>query len=229
MTDKQSRNPAESTPAGKLDLEDIRREYNVGSLSRKDMPDDPLDKCREWLGDAIRLKVIEPTALIVTTASLDGQPSSRTVLLKEISEEGTFVFYSNYESRKGHQIDLNPKVSLTLLWHQLQRQIHIEGLCRHVAPEVSDAYFAKRPYTSRIGARISPQSHPIPGRFFIVTEAAKEMAKVGLKVPRPENWGGFEVTPRRIEFWQGRPSRLHDRFLYLLREDGSWSLDRIAP
>lgn len=212
-----------------MNLEDIRRDYNVGSLSHSDMTEDPLDKCREWLEEALRLKVIEPTALIVSTATLDGQPCTRTVLLKEITEEGKFVFYSNYESRKGHQIDLNPKVSLTFLWHQLQRQIHIEGTCRHVAPEVSDAYFAKRPYKSQVGARISPQSHPIPNRMFIVTEFAKEALKVGVKVPRPESWGGFEVTPHRIEFWQGRPSRLHDRFLYLLQEDGSWSLTRIAP
>lgn len=215
--------------SGELNLEDVRRDYNVGSLSSSDMTADPLEKCREWLQDALRLKVLEPTAVIVGTATLDGQPSTRTVLLKELSADGKFVFYSNYLSRKGHQIDLNPRVSLTFLWHQLQRQIHVEGICRHVAPDVSDAYFAKRPYKSQVGARISPQSHPIPNRMFIVTEFAKEALKVGLRVPRPESWGGFEVTPHRIEFWQGRPSRLHDRFLYLLQEDGSWSLERIAP
>lgn len=211
-----------------LEVQNIRREYKVGSLSRKDMPADPILKSEEWIQEAIRLDVIEPTAVIVGTCGANGQPSTRTVLLKEI-HEGHFIFYSNYKSRKGQQIDENPKVSLTFLWHQLERQIHIEGICRHVAPEVSDAYFAQRSYKSRIGARISPQSHPIPNRMFIVTEFAKEALKYRLDVPRPDTWGGFEVIPHRIEFWQGRESRLHDRFLYELQADGSWSLCRIAP
>lgn len=211
-----------------LEVQNIRREYKVGSLSRKDMPADPIQKSEEWIQEAIRLDVIEPTAVIVGTCGSDLQPSTRTVLLKEI-HDGRFLFYSNYESRKGHQINENPKVSLTFLWHQLERQIHIEGVCRHVPPEVSDAYFAQRSYKSRIGARISPQSHVIPNRMFIVTEFAKEALKYRLDVPRPETWGGFEVTPHRIEFWQGRESRLHDRFLYELQQDGTWSLCRIAP
>lgn len=211
-----------------LEVQNIRREYKVGSLSRKDMPADPILKSEEWIQEAIRLDVIEPTAVIVGTCGANGQPSTRTVLLKEI-HEGHFIFYSNYKSRKGQQIDENPRVSLTFLWHQLERQIHIEGICRHVAPEVSDAYFAQRSYKSRIGARISPQSHPIPNRMFIVTEFAKEALKYRLDVPRPDTWGGFEVIPHRIEFWQGRESRLHDRFLYELQADGSWSLCRIAP
>lgn len=214
-----------------LHVEDIRRDYKVGSLSRKDMPSDPIVKMEEWIEEAINLKVIEPTAIIVGTSTPDGHPSTRTVLLKEL-DNGKIIFYSNYESRKGQQITCNPNVSITFLWHQLERQIHVEGTCKHVAPEVSDAYFDKRPYTSRVGARISPQSHPIPGRSFIVTEFAKESLKYTgtfRKVPRPDTWGGFEVTPHRIEFWQGRESRLHDRFLYELQSDGNWSLVRIAP
>lgn len=214
-----------------MHIEDIRRDYKVGSLSRKDMPANPIQKMEEWLQEAIDHKVIEPTAIVVTTSTPDGHPSSRTVLIKEINE-GKIIFYSNYDSRKGRQIKANPHVSVTFLWHQLERQIHVEGICEHVAPEVSDAYFDKRPYKSRVGARISPQSQPIPSRAFIVTEFAKESLKYTgtfRKVPRPDNWGGFEVTPSRIEFWQGRESRLHDRFLYELQEDGSWSLDRLAP
>ena len=211
-----------------LNIQDIRRDYKVGSLSEKDMPKDPLQKAEAWIREAIDLKVIEPTAVVVATADTEGRPSSRTVLLKEV-KDGKFIFYSNYESRKGRQIAANPYVSLTFLWHQLERQIHIEGICRHVPPEVSDAYFATRPYKSQVGARISPQSRPIPGRMFIVTEFAKEAVKYPFKVPRPETWGGFEVIPSRIEFWQGRESRLHDRFLYELGEDGSWSMHRIAP
>ncbi len=211
-----------------LEVQNIRREYKVGNLSRKDMPADPIEKCQSWIEEAIRLKVIEPTAVVVATCGLDLQPSTRTVLLKEI-HDGRFIFYSNYSSRKGEQIRENPKVSLTFLWHQLERQIHIEGVCKPVAPEVSDAYFAQRSYKSRIGARVSPQSKIIPNRMFIITAFAKEALKYRLDVPRPENWGGFEVTPRRIEFWQGRESRLHDRFLYELQEDKTWSLFRIAP
>ena len=212
-----------------LNLQDIRREYKVSSLSRKDMPADPLLKAEEWIQEAVDLKVIEPTAVIVSTADTEGHPSARTVLLKEV-KEGKFIFYSNYESRKGQQIDLNPHVCLTFLWHQLQRQIHVEGICRHVPGEVSDAYFRTRPYTSRVGARISPQSHPIPSRTWIMTEFAKESLKyTGRTVPRPDNWGGFEVIAHRVEFWQGRESRLHDRFLYEKQEDGTWSLDRLAP
>lgn len=214
-----------------MHIEDIRRDYKVGSLSRKDMPANPIQKMEEWLQEAIDHKVIEPTAIVVSTSTPDGHPSSRTVLIKEINE-GKIIFYSNYDSRKGRQIKANPHVSVTFLWHQLERQIHVEGICKHVAPEVSDAYFDKRPYKSRVGARISPQSQPIPSRAFIVTEFAKESLKYTgtfRKVPRPDNWGGFEVTPSRIEFWQGRESRLHDRFLYELQEDGSWSLDRLAP
>lgn len=214
-----------------LNVENIRREYGLGRLSKKDMPANPLVKCQEWLQEALNRKVIEPTAVVVTTVGEDGQPSSRTVLLKELNSEGRFVFYSNYESRKAQQIAQNPRVSLTFLWHQLERQIHIEGVAEHTPAEVSDAYFKKRSYISRIGARISPQSHPIPDRNFIVTEFAKESARLfGKRVPRPDTWGGFQVTPHRIEFWQGRESRLHDRFLYELQADGIWSEPvRLAP
>lgn len=214
-----------------IHLEDLRRDYKVGSLSRKDMPSNPIEKIEEWLQNAIDLEVIEPTAIIVATSTPDGRPSSRTVLLKELND-GKIIFYSNYESRKGEQISNNPHVSVTFLWHQLERQIHVEGTCKRVPPEVSDAYFDKRPYKSRVGARISPQSHPIPSRSFIITEFAKESLKYTgtfRKVPRPDNWGGFEVTPERIEFWQGRESRLHDRFLYELQQDGSWKIERLAP
>lgn len=211
-----------------LEIENIRRDYNVGSLSKNDMPADPLIKCDEWIQEAIALKVIEPTAIVVATCDTKGQPSTRTVLLKEL-QGGKFIFYTNYDSRKGQQIAENPNVSITFLWHQLERQIHIEGICQRVAPDISDAYYHKRPYKSRIGARISPQSHPIPNRLFIVSEFAKEALKHPFDPPRPDNWGGYEVTPRRIEFWQGRESRLHDRFVYELQDSGVWILDRVAP
>ena len=153
----------------------------------------------------------------------------RTVLLKEVVD-GRFVFYTNYDSRKGKQIAANPHVALTFLWHELERQIHVEGTIERLPAAESDAYFAMRPYKSRVGARISPQSQPIPSREYIMMRfAAESLRFVGREVPRPEHWGGFAVTPSRIELWQGRDSRLHDRFLYELQADGSWSLERLAP
>ncbi len=212
-----------------LHYENVRRDYTSHSLSRKDMTVNPFEKVNEWLEDAVKGNVLEPTAVIVGTSTPDGHPSMRTVLLKEVLND-EFIFYSNYESRKGQQMAANPHVALTFLWHELERQIHIEGTVRHLEPELSDAYFEQRPYTSRVGARISPQSHPIPNREYIMAAFAKESLKfVGRKVPRPDSWGGFAVKPERIEFWQGRSSRLHDRFLYLPNGDGTWSLTRIAP
>lgn len=213
-----------------LHLENIRRDYTKKSLTKKEMPTNPFDKVHEWLEDALQnKKVLEPTAVLVGTSTPDGHPSIRTVLLKEVLDD-EFIFYSNYESRKGQQLLSNPNIALTFLWHELERQIHVEGVAMRVEPEISDAYFAKRPYTSRVGARISPQSHPIPNREYIMVAFAKESLKyVGRTVPRPENWGGYKVKAVRIEFWQGRASRLHDRFLYELQEDKSWKLTRLAP
>ncbi len=212
-----------------LHLENVRREYISKSLSSKDMPADPFILIAKWLQDAIDAKALEPTAVIVGTSTPDGHPSTRTVLLKEVLGD-EFVFYTNYESRKGQQIASNPHVCLTFLWHELERQIHIEGNIRKLEPEISDAYFKTRPYKSRVGARISPQSRPIPGRTFIVTEFMKESLKyAGREVPRPGTWGGYAVKANRIEFWQGRESRLHDRFLYTRNEDNTWTLTRIAP
>ena len=212
-----------------LHLENIRREYSSLSLSRKELPDNPLEIVSAWIDQAIETKVNEPTAVIVGTATPEGRPSMRTVLLKELLD-GRFVFYTNYDSRKGKQIAANPHVALTFLWHELERQIHVEGTIERLPAAESDAYFAMRPYKSRVGARISPQSQPIPSREYIMMRfAAESLRFVGREVPRPEHWGGFAVTPSHIELWQGRDSRLHDRFLYELQADGSWSLERLAP
>lgn len=212
-----------------LDFEHIRREYSSRSLSRKDMPKDPLQLLGQWLNEAVALKVNEPTAMLVATATLSGQPSIRTVLLKEVLN-GELIFYSNYESRKGQQIAENPQVACSFLWHELERQIHIEGSVKRIKPEISDAYFAVRPYKSRIGARVSPQSQTIPNREYIMALFAKESLKyIGREIPRPEHWGGWAVVPHRIEFWQGRDNRLHDRFVYTLGCSGQWQLERLAP
>ena len=193
-----------------LHLEHIRREYSSRKLSKSDVPEDPTELLRKWLEEAVTLKVNEPTAMLVATATSTARPSIRTVLLKEVLGE-ELVFYSNYESRKGVQI-------------------HVEGGIRRLSAEESDAYFAQRPYKSRVGARVSPQSRPIPSREYIMAKFVEESLKfIGREVPRPESWGGWAVMPERIEFWQGRDSRLHDRFVYERQTDGSWHVQRIAP
>lgn len=211
-----------------LHLGHIRREYSSHTLSRRDMPKDPMTIVNQWIEEAVQLRVYEPTAMLVATATLDGRPSLRTVLLKEILD-GKLIFYTNYHSRKGQQIEQNPSVAASFVWHELERQLHIEGTIARVSPEASDAYFDVRPYKSRIGARISPQSQPIPSREFIMKAFVIESARyIGQHIPRPDYWGGYEIIPERIEVWQGRDSRLHDRFVYT-KEGDEWRLERIAP
>jgi pyridoxamine 5'-phosphate oxidase len=213
----------------KIDIHNIRREYSRGGLARKNLSDSPLIQFQTWLEEAISAEVNEPTAVIVGTVSEDGKPSTRCVLLKELRDE-KFVFYTNYESRKGKQLANSPYISLTFLWHELERQVHVEGIATKLPPEVSDEYFKTRPYKSRIGARISPQSQPIAGRMEIMQAFIRESIRfAGHEVKRPDNWGGYAVSPTRIEFWQGRESRLHDRFLYTLQSDQSWKIERLAP
>ncbi len=212
-----------------LDLEAVRREYSSHSLSRKDLPSEPIELLSQWVEEALHLKVNEPTAMLVASATKEGKPSMRTVLLKEI-KEGKLIFYSNYESRKGMQIAENPNIAITFLWHEFERQVHLEGRVERLSAEESDAYFDVRPYKSRVGARVSPQSRPIPSREWIMMKfAAESLLYVGRKVPRPESWGGWAFTPTRVEFWQGRDSRLHDRFLFTEDEVGAWTIERLAP
>lgn len=212
-----------------MNIAGIRREYTKGGLKPEDLPADPLLFFEKWLQEAITGQVDEPTAVVVGTVSPEGKPSTRTVLLKEL-RDGNFVFYTNYESRKGRQLAANPNISLTFLWHQLERQVHVEGQAVRLPPQVSDDYFRTRPYKSRIGARISPQSQEIGSRMELVRAFALESAKyIGREVDRPEEWGGYAVIPTRIEFWQGRASRLHDRVLYTRQSGGEWKKVRLAP
>ena len=224
----------------KPQLSDIRKEYKKGKMTRSTISENPFEQFTQWLNDALHCGEDEPTAMIVATASANGRPSTRTVLLKGV-ENGKFIFFTNYESRKGLQLAANPYVSLSFIWHKLERQVHIEGKAEKCTPQESDAYFSTRPYKSRIGARISPQSRIISSRMEIIRSFIKEAASLtGKTVQRPDNWGGFAVTPTRFEFWQGRESRLHDRFLYTLREkeyqlssplseSADWEIARLAP
>ena len=212
----------------KSQLFDIRREYKKGRLTPGNLNDKPLEQFDHRLNDAIHSDEYEPTAMTVATASTDGHPSTRTVLLKGV-ENGRFIFFTNYESRKGRQLTANPYISLSIVWHKLERQIHIEGKAESCAPADSDSYFASRPYICKFGARISPHSLVIGSRMEIMRAFVREAATwVGLRIKRPDNWGGFAVTPFRFEFWQGRESRLHDRFLYSQQADGSWKKERLA-
>lgn len=213
----------------KTNLAAIRQEYTKGGLRRSDLPNDPLTLFVKWLQDAIDAKVNEPTAMLVGTVSAEGAPATRTVLLKDL-RDGKFVFYTNYESRKSRHLTQNPYISLSFVWHELERQVHIEGTATKVSLQESDEYFRKRPYKSRIGARISPQSKRIESRMQLIRSFLKEAARwIGKDVERPEHWGGFAVSPTRIEFWQGRANRLHDRFLYILQSNGIWEIERLAP
>lgn len=210
-------------------LENIRREYTKGKLYKNNLPYNPFELFETWLQDAFQAQEEEPTAMLIATVSAEGKPSTRTVLLKGVENE-RFIFYTNYNSRKGKQLTLNPYISLSFIWHKLERQIHVEGKARKIAAAISDAYFKSRPYKSKIGARISPQSSPIPNRLIIMAKFALEaLLYSGQQIERPSHWGGFAVTPTRFEFWQGRESRLHDRILYTLQRNNTWEKERLAP
>ncbi|ACX81591.1 pyridoxamine 5'-phosphate oxidase [Aggregatibacter actinomycetemcomitans] len=210
-----------------MDLHNIRAEYRKKVLSQLECHANPITQFEHWLDDAINAQVNEPTAMNLATVNENGRPSSRMVLLKEVNVQG-FVFFTNYHSRKGRAIEQQPYVALTFFWPELERSVRIEGKAEKISAEQSDAYFASRPYTSRIGAWASEQSAVISGYKSLLAKAALIAAQHPLNVPRPESWGGYLVTPDRIEFWQGRPSRLHDRICYLL-ENGEWKNVRLSP
>jgi len=189
----------------------------------------PLSQFSRWYNEAADGQLHEPGAMTLATAQLDGTPSARIVLLRGFDNRG-FEFYTNYQSRKGDELAANPRAALVLYWEALQRQIRIEGRVEKVSSEESDAYFQKRPFGHRLGALISPQSRLIPGRAFLEKRLEQLMQEfTGKEVPRPPNWGGYRVVPHTIEFWQGRPNRLHDRLRYRQAEDGSWTIERLAP
>ena len=210
-----------------MDLHNIRADYSKQELSEQECDASPLVQFERWLNEAVRAEVNEPTAMNVATVGEDGRPSSRMVLLKEVNAQG-FVFFSNYLSRKGRALSAHPFAALTFFWPELERQVRVEGRVVLLDEAASDEYFKSRPYTSRIGAWASEQSSVIAVKSVLVARAAAVGLKHPISVPRPPHWGGYVVLPERLEFWQGRPSRLHDRIQYRL-ENESWLKERLAP
>lgn len=206
----------------------LRNEYAKSALNKKETSPDPITQFRNWFEEAIKAKVMEPNAMTLSTATADGRPSARIVLVKDITEKG-FVFYTNYESRKGKEIAQNPQAALTFFWPELERQVRIEGTLEKVPGQTSDAYFSSRPRASQLGAWSSPQSQEIPNREILeAREKDYEEKFRDQEIPRPPHWGGYELVPDQLEFWQGRQSRLHDRILYI-KEANDWVRKRISP
>ena len=210
-----------------MDLSQLRTDYKREALDEAHAAADPLRQFSRWWDEALASRLPEPNAMTLATADADGRPSARVVLLKEFDEAG-FVFYTNYDSRKGQELAANPRAALLFFWPELERQVRIEGGVQKVEAAQSDAYFASRPLASRIGAWASPQSRPIPGKAWLLAQAAEMGLRHGLNPKRPPHWGGYRVAPELYEFWQGRPSRLHDRLLYTRGADG-WRRERLSP
>ena len=209
-------------------LADIRNDYSLRELSREKVDSDPFTEFRIWMDEALESQVNEPTAMTLSTVASDGRPSSRMVLLKGY-DSGGFLFFTNYNSRKGRELAENPYAAVNFFWPELERQVNISGRTCKVSAEESDEYFRSRPFTSRVGAWASNQSEKIDSRMTIMLKAAKLLVRYASgNVPRPPHWGGFRLVPDRFEFWQGRESRLHDRICYELK-DNSWEIVRLSP
>jgi len=212
-----------------MTLADLRKEYSLAGLSEKDVAKDPYRQFEKWFQEAEAAKVHEPNAAVLATAARDGRPSARMVLLKAVDGRG-FVFYTNYHSRKGRELESNPRAAYLFPWVALERQVVVEGAVARVAKEESEAYFHSRPRASQLAAWASPQSTIISGRD-VLEEAmrAVERKYSGVDAPRPPNWGGFRIIPDSVEFWQGRRNRLHDRLRYRRDESDAWIVERLAP
>lgn len=210
-------------------IADIRKDYKLQTLSEKDVLKDPIGQFDKWWQEAVHAGIDEVNAMTLATASADGMPDGRIVLLKGFDSNG-FTFFTNYNSSKGEQLLENPRATLVFFWKELERQVRISGLVSLTGKKASDDYFGSRPEGSRLGAWASPQSQVIESREWLEENEKKLKEQwTGSAVTRPPHWGGYLVKPTRIEFWQGRPSRLHDRILYSLQENGQWKIQRLAP
>jgi pyridoxamine 5'-phosphate oxidase len=205
----------------------LRKNYTFGQLSETEVSSDPLGLFQVWFDQAVKAECPEPNSMTLATADSAGNPSARIVLLKGADSAG-FTFFTNYESQKGKELAARPHAALLFHWHELERQVRIKGVVDRVSPAESDEYFHSRPVASRIGAWASPQSSEIPNREFLEEAEKRFAADFGDKPPRPEHWGGYRLNPTEIEFWQGRPSRLHDRIHYQL-DGAQWRITRLAP
>ena len=206
----------------------LRKDYGQATLNETDVASDPFEQFNAWFEQALAAEVNEPNAMNVATVDAGGKPTSRIVLIKQFDRRG-FTWYTNYDSQKGRQLAANPHAALLFFWSELERQIRIEGVVEHTSAEESDKYFHSRPLKSRLAAIASAQSAPIADRATLEQNYDAVAAQYGELPPRPDHWGGFRLVPQRIEFWQGRRSRFHDRIVYTLQPDGSWTRERLQP
>jgi pyridoxamine 5'-phosphate oxidase len=210
-------------------IADLRKDYSFQNLNEREIDPNPFIQFKFWFDQAVASQLPEPNAMTLATCTPGGQPSARMVLLKDFDDRG-FVLFTNYNSRKGQELTANPQAALVFWWAELERQVRITGCVEKISAEESDRYFEVRPAKSRLGAWASNQSEVIPSQEFLQQKLQEFQSKYeNQEVPRPPHWGGFRVVPQEIEFWQGRPSRLHDRLLYTRLQDGSWKIERLSP
>ena len=211
------------------ELQNLRKDYSSASLTEKDSDTNPIKQFDSWFNEAVTANVLEPNAMTLSTATTDGRPSARIILLKDYNPDG-FSFYTNYLSRKGREIAKNPMGALTFFWGELERQVRIEGTIEKLSKEQSERYFQTRPKGSQLGALVSPQSQEIAGREVLETKMSQlETEYADKEIPKPSFWGGYILKPRMVEFWQGQQSRLHDRILYKKVDNSTWKTVRLAP
>lgn len=210
-------------------IADLRKDYTLEALNESEIQPDPVIQFQKWFEQALAAQLPEPNAMTLATVTPDGQPAARMVLLKEVDEKG-FVLFTNYNSHKGQELAANPQAALVFWWAELERQVRIVGTVEKISPEQSDSYFEMRPPNSRLGAWASNQSEVIASREILEQQLQEFQKKYeNQEVPRPPHWGGYRVIPTQIEFWQGRPSRLHDRLLYTRASDDTWKIERLSP
>ncbi|WP_194976627.1 pyridoxamine 5'-phosphate oxidase [Aquiflexum lacus] len=211
-----------------MKISDIRIEYSLQSLDENEVMAYPLDQFKTWFDEALKARVMEANAMTLSTVRNDGLPNARIVLLKGVDQG--FIFFTNYSSAKGRELNDHSYAALTFFWPELERQVRVIGKVSKITSVESDEYFLSRPFSSQIGALASPQSSPIPNRQFIEDQENKLREELDQNsIKRPENWGGYRLIPSEVEFWQGRPSRLHDRILYTKETTGNWKIQRLAP